>query len=391
MTLSYFDMENDGARYPAPKVPPLPVAGIQGASRRDVLKTVSRFSGNDSILVQNGRSALFSALRHAGVGPEDEVLLPAYHCITMVQPVIECGARPSFYHLNSDLTINLTDAASRVGARTRALVVTHYFGFPTPLSELAEWCRYEGIILIEDCAHAMLWRGRLVDGPGCTGDYAITSTRKFLPTLDGGAFCANPAKKIDVSVERISWSSQIRAICYPFDAALYYGRCRKAQSGYWWLNNQLQKRKNHNQTGKHGCARTGPRMSEKKDRSRKMSWMSKFYLRIAKFERIGDQRRANYRSIVKKIEGSDGIVPLRGGLSDNDVPYMLPALLSRPERQFPALKMAGVPMFRWEEMVRTDCPVSRDYRLRLIHIPCHQSLRRDELEWIGRTIAETCD
>ena len=49
---------------------------------------------------------------------------------------------------------------------------------------------------------------------------------------------------------------------------------------------------------------------------------------------------------------------------------------------FHLLKLAGIPIWRWEDMALTDCPVAEDYRLRLIQLPCHQELKQMELDWM---------
>jgi dTDP-4-amino-4,6-dideoxygalactose transaminase len=46
------------------------------------------------------------------------------------------------------------------------------------------------------------------------------------------------------------------------------------------------------------------------------------------------------------------------------------------------LKQLAVPVWRWDEMAVSPCPVARDYRLHLLHLPCHQSLSDDEMDWM---------
>jgi perosamine synthetase len=70
---------------------------------------------------------------------------------------------------------------------------------------------------------------------------------------------------------------------------------------------------------------------------------------------------------------------------------MFPLLLERPESDFPRLKMLGVPMWRWDEMVRSDCPVAQRYRMAVVHLPCHQSLSRAELDWMIDTVEHVCN
>ena len=77
-----------------------------------------------------GRMALSAAFRDAQIGKGDEVLLPAYHCIVMVDAVLSAGATPVFYRIQSDTAVDLQDIEERITPSTRALLVVHYFGFP---------------------------------------------------------------------------------------------------------------------------------------------------------------------------------------------------------------------------------------------------------------------
>jgi perosamine synthetase len=75
--------------------------------------------------VNRGCMALGLALQHDQIGNADEILLPAYHCISMVEPVIWRGARPVFYRINADTSVNLNDISTKVTARTRAFIISH--------------------------------------------------------------------------------------------------------------------------------------------------------------------------------------------------------------------------------------------------------------------------
>jgi hypothetical protein len=68
------------------------------------------------------------------------------------------------------------------------------------------------------------------------------------------------------------------------------------------------------------------------------------------------------------------------------VPYAFPLLIDAAGMGFHRLKMAGIPLWRWEDMAITDCAISRDYRLRVLQLPCHQELRAEELGWMIHTV-----
>ena len=108
----------------------------------------------------SGRAALFQALRALALPAGSAVLVPTYHCPTMVAPVVHAGLRPVFYGLDEDAAPRLQalDAAALAGVR--ALLVAHYFGRPRSLEAERRWCDERGIALIEDCAHCFFGDSR---------------------------------------------------------------------------------------------------------------------------------------------------------------------------------------------------------------------------------------
>ena len=136
-----------------------------------------------------GRSALQLAARVLGLEGR-EVLVPAYHHGAEVDALLAAGAQPAFYAVGTRWTVDLEDLERRIGPRTRAILVTHFAGFPGPAAQLRALARRNGLVLIEDCAQALL----SVDGAspvGTTGDAAIFSLRKTLPVPHGGALVFN--------------------------------------------------------------------------------------------------------------------------------------------------------------------------------------------------------
>ena len=68
------------------------------------------------------------------------------------------------------------------------------------------------------------------------------------------------------------------------------------------------------------------------------------------------------------------------------VPYMFPLRIDHPEVHFFALKQLGVPVWRWDDMAVSDCPVAANYRLQLLHLPCHQELSEQQMSWMTTAV-----
>ena len=152
--------------------------------------------GSRVLLTFSGTAAVYQAAIALGMRATDKVLLPAYNCGHEVEPFLRAGARVDFYRVDRRLAIDVEDLAARIDDATKAVLVTHYFGFPQPLAEICALCDRHGIALIEDCAHALFSSDG--DTPlGLAGDLAVYSLRKTLPLPHGGALvCHNPRLKM---------------------------------------------------------------------------------------------------------------------------------------------------------------------------------------------------
>jgi len=102
-----------------------------------------------------GRGALWLALEVAEVSG-GEVAVPELICAQVAEAVRRAGARPVFYPVRRDLTVDAEEFEAALTPRTRAAIVVHFWGRVLPaIEELAEICRRRGIFCLEDCALAL--------------------------------------------------------------------------------------------------------------------------------------------------------------------------------------------------------------------------------------------
>ena len=325
-----------------------------------------------------GRYALCEALRRAGVGPEGAVLLPTLHCRAIVEPVLHLRAEARFYPVTPDLRpdMDALELCAEQGG-VRAMVLTHYFGFANALDEAQDFCARHGIALIEDCAHAFYGehRGKPL---GTFGSYAAASAWKFFPVRDGAVFRDNVG------------GPPVQLGCRPMIAEL--------KGGLALLERTLQRAKSSRQPLP---ALDGPELAARAARlvgagdgeagdpvflpqfaADAGARLSRALTAHAAHGRIIESRRKNYLRWLEAAIGLPGAVPLFTSLPDGVVPYAFPLLGDSDGRLFHALKLAGVPLWRWEDMAVTDCQVAAQYRMRLAQLPCHQSLSADEMGWM---------
>jgi len=146
----------------------------------------ARFSAVEHCVgVANGTDALEIALRAAGVGPGDEVIVPVNSFIATALAVARAGAVPVLADCDPDHhLIDVAEVARKIGARTRAIVPVHLYGQLAPMEELERLVRGSGVVLVEDAAqaHGATRHGR---APGAFGVAAGTS---FYPGKNLGAY-----------------------------------------------------------------------------------------------------------------------------------------------------------------------------------------------------------
>jgi dTDP-4-amino-4,6-dideoxygalactose transaminase len=144
-----------------------------------------------AIAVSSGTAALHLACRAAGLGPGDEVIVPALTFIASANAALYVGATPVLCDVRGphDFNIDVGDVARRITPRTRAVIAVHLCGYPADVLGLRELCDEHGLTLIEDCAQAIAARvddsGRQVGTVGQLGAFSFFS-KKQLCVGEGG-------------------------------------------------------------------------------------------------------------------------------------------------------------------------------------------------------------
>lgn len=143
-------------------------------------------------------SAMMLALYLAGVRAGDEVLTPAYTCMSSVAPIANLGARPRWVDVEANTGLLCAkQLKQRLSPRVRACVVYHAAGYPAVVEPVADFCKSHGITLIEDCNTAL---GAQVGARpvGCVGDFAVYGfyPNRLLHSGDGGLLAVSNAEAL---------------------------------------------------------------------------------------------------------------------------------------------------------------------------------------------------
>jgi len=140
-----------------------------------------------AVAVSSGTGALHTALSALGVGPGQEIIVPAYMWVAVVAAVVNLGAIPILADIDDTFGIDPEDLLRRVTPRTRGIIAVHMSGAPINVTPIAKIARERGLFLLEDCAQA---NGANIGGQkvGTFGDMAVFSFQmnKNMTSGEGG-------------------------------------------------------------------------------------------------------------------------------------------------------------------------------------------------------------
>jgi dTDP-4-amino-4,6-dideoxygalactose transaminase len=159
----------------------------------------------DCRCVSSCTAALILSLQVLGVGPGDEVLVPAMTFVASANAVELAGATPVLVDSVPGTGLIDLDAAERaITPRTRAIMPVHLAGRPVDLDRLAEIRDRHGLFVIEDAAHAIgaEWKGRRIGSLGNLTAFSFYVT-KNITTIEGGAL-ATEDPRVAAEVERLA-------------------------------------------------------------------------------------------------------------------------------------------------------------------------------------------
>jgi perosamine synthetase len=145
--------------------------------------------GRRVVLAPSARVALYWLLRAIGLRPGDEVVTQAFNFPAVPAAILAAGGTPRFLDLGpGEFEADWGRLEPALGARTRAVLLTHLYGNPADLESVATLCAAKGLPLVEDCAQGIgaTWRRRPVGTFGCGAIFSLGPT-KNLTLLGGGA------------------------------------------------------------------------------------------------------------------------------------------------------------------------------------------------------------
>lgn len=306
--------------------------------------------------VSSGTAALSLALRAAGIGSGDEVIVPAHTFIASALGAVHAGATPVLCDVD-EATGLIDPAAARaaVTSRTAAIVAVHLYGQACDMDTINEIAKPRGLFVLEDVAqaHGALYKGRRVGSLGDAGAFSFYPSKNLGALGDGGAICT--------------------------DDEMLAGRIRR-------LRNLGQRRKGeHVELG----------FNERLDGLQAALLRVKLP-HLDGWNEARRERAERYRELL-----SADITLLQERPESPCVYHLMPARLSDRVAVAVALRgrgietgihyapaMDGHPALDRVALVGGEIPVARAWAAEELSLPMHPDLRLDEVEYVAEAVVE---
>ncbi len=382
--------------------PPLPRSPILGWSSFHVVDAPGIASIEDlkhRAYTTSGRAAIYQALMQLALPPGSAVLVPTYHCPTMVAPVILADLAVAYFGIGADGLPLLGTIDAQTASHCKAMLVSHYFGRANSLAEVRQWCDEREIALIEDCAHCFF--GYAGERPiGAWGDFATASLSKFLPIPEGGVLTSARLPVTPLRLAAPGFKAQLKGVIDVLELGARHNRfsgLNKLLRFFFHLKNARAGAKPAagNQAGK-----TPEPMATTMMRDCDMARIAQSPLKASMAlgallprGRIIVRRQQNYDCYahhLKNVPGARALFAVPSASTSHIAPYVFPLWVDDADRVYLALRANELPVFRWDRIwpgtPQTDGDFGPLWSRHVLQLLCHQDLSQADVEQTCRAI-----
>ncbi|MBQ7033733.1 MAG: aminotransferase class I/II-fold pyridoxal phosphate-dependent enzyme [Clostridia bacterium] len=152
------------------------------------LKMEKTFGVKHALFMTSGHAALTSALIAKGIGPGDQVIVPAYTYIATAMAVVAAGAIPVIAEIDKTMTLDVADVERKITPHTKAILPVHIQGFPCNMDAIMEVADKHDLFALEDSCQADggSYRGKRLGSIGHAGALSFNAF-KLISCGEGGA------------------------------------------------------------------------------------------------------------------------------------------------------------------------------------------------------------
>lgn len=315
-----------------------------------------------AVAVANGTMALDATLRALKLDSGDEVITSAFSFVASSNCVLFQGAKTVFADIDPrSFNIDPSDVAEKITAKTKAIIPVHLFGQPAEMDALRELAEDHKIALVEDAAqaHGAEYKGRKVGGLGDVGCFSFYAT-KNMTTGEGGIITTNNREL----------ARKIRLLINHGDMGKYH----HVILGYNYRMTEIS-------------AAIG-------------------LIQLKKLDKLNERRRKNASLLTNGIKEIFGLTP---PYVKDDGEHVFCQYVVRVEEDYPMErdKLAehlrennvGVvvhypapvywqPLYKELGYVKTVCPIAEDVSKRVLSLPVHPSVTKENIAYIIDVLKE---
>jgi len=174
----------------------------QGKKVEEFEKAFAAYCGTrHAVAVNSGTAALHVAMMAADIGPGDEVITTPFSFIATANAILFCGAKPVFADIDEKtFNIDPESVKGKITKRTKAIEPVHLFGQPCDMKAIMKVAKENGLLVIEDAcqAHGAEYDGKKVGSIGDAGAFSFYPT-KNMTTSEGGMITTDDEKIAEMS------------------------------------------------------------------------------------------------------------------------------------------------------------------------------------------------
>jgi hypothetical protein len=338
---------------------------------------------DDAVLYEFSKNGIWEGISALGLAPGDKVVVPSYICRSALEPLYDYGLESRFFRIDERLEPDRRDLERQIGSGAKAVLFVHYFGFPQDLDYFATLRERYGVILIEDCAHALL--GSREGIPlGSIGDVSIFCMRKFVPITDGAAMLlkappgGDAAERNPHKLKAVKGTLDLMVRHFEFRTGRRLSRIRELlRMRRLVLPERRPADANSNRINAYDLTISGP---------------SRYLLRRFDWNSIYVRRRANYSYLLDLIADVPGLKPVFGALPDGSCPQILPVLAENRDEVLTSLQQRGIKAGCWPEDTVTDtgCEKADLMMQKMLILPVQQNLKKRHIRLCAKHVREIC-
>lgn len=337
-------------------------------------------------LTYSGRAGIYQYLSALACSLKNKsrniVLIPAFHCPTVIDPVLHANFKIRFYSVTEKLQIDRDDFLRKLDKNVAAALFIRYFGIGDIPHELKVATREAGAKVIHDCSHSFL-KSAPLGIAGTQADAAIYSFWKLLPsaTIGGGVWCN------DETVTRF-WPAQTFASLAQRSVFYRQMLVEVKDCLFHFITHHIPRVGGDDQQIPQPVIRKSSEEAypyDEKLAGAAIHGLARYVLDCADLRRVSEFRRQHYEAFIRALSDHSHLKVLFTSLAADDVPWGVPLMLHRRDERDYLLRGRGLPIFSFGEvlhpllfeaqssepqMVTLACELSRN----LIGVAVHQQL-----------------